>query len=134
MAEIPEFFIPGVQLGKEEEKYAEFAKRYECKVQDFNQRIYSIEYRHDGWDWTAAVGQTLSATIIHTEGKRGQRRTVQDCDNDPATVLAIFAGDPTFKVVTDRFQTRFADPLHVGIADCARVTYFSTRKSRAATA
>jgi hypothetical protein len=91
----PHFFVPNVaedHLQRAYETLAEACGQRPCPP---DQRIYSIVYMHDGVRWTATVGQQLHGTkTTITRGR--ERRTPQ---SDPATVLAIFPGNP-YRVVT----------------------------------
>ena len=128
MPEAPMFFLPGAKPGSEEETYANLAGVCRADVPDPDKRIYSIEYVHDGVDWTATVGETLQGVERRTVRRKGQRTETTTSHGDSATVRAIFAGIP-YTVVTDGDRTRWANPFLAG--EPRRVTYFSptTRKA-----
>jgi hypothetical protein len=101
MSEIPGFFLPGATPGKDEELYAAFAESVGHAVPEFDKRIYSINFRHNGEEWTATVGQTMSGNSLRTIGRGNHQREIKRSHSDPATVRAIFAGAPVFRVFTD---------------------------------
>ena len=126
MAGAPVFFLPGTTSDKEDALYAQFAKMCRSAVPSFDKRIYSITYMHDGVEWTATVGESLRGTGRKTVRRRGQKIEQTTSHSDPATVRAIFAGVP-YMVVTDGFQTRWANPFLAGKPQY--VTYFSPSKT-----
>lgn len=128
MREVPQFFVPGVTPGKEEERYADLAKLCGFPLPASNERIYSATFTHNGEVWIATVGEPLCGTkyqILRTrEGKR--ERTVSV--NDPAVVLAIFAGPPCMAVTDEGILrstgSKFANPFIIGESES--VTCFAT--------
>lgn len=118
----PTFFLPGAKPGSEEETYAELARVCRASVPEPDKRIYSIEYAHDGVEWTATVGETLQGVERRTVRRKGQRTERTTSHGDSATVRAIFTGIP-YMVVTDGYRTRWANPFLAG--EPRRVTYFS---------
>ena len=101
------FFVPpehpDFTQEKQEVAYAEFAAMCHKAVPEPAKRIYSITYTHDGKDWTATVGETLRGIHYKTVRSRGQKSERSIHVSDPATVLAIFPGDPFFVVTSYRF-------------------------------
>jgi len=113
--EVPPFFVPTALPEKQEEVYADFAQWCRRAVPPQGKRIYSITYYHDGDEWTATVGETLKGTRQRTSrlGSVSQARL-----RDPATVLAIFPGDPYLVVTDSRFSpgvvSRWGNPFMAG--------------------
>jgi hypothetical protein len=62
-------------------------------------RVYAIRFVHDGEEWTATVGESLTGTRTRKRTVRGHKRDVTEHLSDPAVVLAIYVGNP-YKVVT----------------------------------
>ncbi len=93
MPDAPDFFVPDVKPEDQERAYADLARRCNSNVPEPGRRVFSITYNHDGEEWTATVGKAL----------RGIKRARHL--SDPATVRAIFPGDPFF-VVTDEGDPR----------------------------
>ena len=129
MLQGPPFFVPGSKPGKDEELYAYLAASCNSGVPSHDARIFSIQFLHDGIEWRATVGETLTGTSRSTRRGRGQNIERTLSHGDSATVLAIFAGVP-YMVVTDGFRTRWANPFLAG--QPRSVVYFSTVKTRAA--
>jgi hypothetical protein len=94
------FFVPKADDETKETIYVDLAGLCRSPVLPANQRVYSITFIHDGEEWTATVGRTLSGTRTRKRQRRGQRIDVTVNLSDSATVLAIFSGSP-FQVVTD---------------------------------
>ena len=94
------FFVPAATAENQEQVYADFAQWCRCVVPEMGRRIFSITYSHDGVTWTATVGESLQGVKKVTSRSMGKKveRTVPV--SDPATVLAIFPGNP-FMVVTN---------------------------------
>ena len=129
MPEAPSFFVPGVNPEDQEEAYGDFATRCGRSLPPPEERIYSITFRHDGEEWVATVGKTLTGTgpAGFRKGKRlaGSREL-----SDPATVLAIFAGSP-FLVFTNKgpaagVKSAWENPFMAG--DLQSVAPFSTSR------
>lgn len=130
MADTPTFFVPDAKPGMEEELYAHYARACNADVPPPGKRIYSVGFRHNSIDWIATVGETLTGTGTRTTGRGRQKREYSTSHRDPATVQAIFAGNPTYMAVTDGKQTQWANPLLLGKP--SYILYFSTEKSGAA--
>ncbi len=94
------FFVPEVDAAETESLYAALAAFSRSQVPPANQRIYSIEFVHDGEEWTATVGKQLKGFKTRTRRRKGKKVEVPTGISDAATVLAIFAGSP-YLVVTD---------------------------------
>ena len=110
MPEAPVFFLPDSTPDSEEVGYARLAALCGSAVPSPDKRIYSITYSHDGIEWTATVGKSLSGTSRKIVRRRGQRVEQTKSHSDPATVRAIFAGVP-YMVVTDGVRTQWANPF-----------------------
>jgi hypothetical protein len=111
---LPSFFIPHATAENQEGVYTEFAKMCNREPRPLGERIYSIDFTHDGVECTATVGEQLRGTRTMTT--RGRERTTQL--SDPATILAIFPGDP-YLVVTDaaplgKVQSKWVNPFLAG--------------------
>lgn len=96
----PQFFVPAATLDNEESVYADFAKWCSRPVPERENRIYSITYIHDGEEWTATVGETLSGKTLANPRLRSKATFYPRLLSDPAIVLAIFPGVP-YMVVTN---------------------------------
>ncbi|MEO6323148.1 MAG: hypothetical protein ABIT01_09345 [Thermoanaerobaculia bacterium] len=123
MSSIPAFFVPDADDETREAAYAAHAERCGRPVQPLAQRIFSIAFTSNNEEWIATVGQPLSGVFRRVTTIAGKRfEQVQKLD-DPAVVLAIFAGDP-FRVVTDAFRVRSSwdNPFS---ASPSAITYFS---------
>jgi hypothetical protein len=96
MSEMPVFFVPKAEPETWEARYAELAGWCNLTPPAPDKRVYSIQFRHDGDEWTATVGRSLSGTRRQCKG----RQTEETGLADPAVVLAIFPGR-IWMVVTD---------------------------------
>lgn len=117
MAEAPAFFVPSAKPGKDEELYEAFAKMCRCPVPAPDQRIFSVNFHHDGDDWTATVGEPLRGTGFKTSRSGGKKVERSFPLSDPAIVLAIFPGEPHRVVTSAGFfgpPGRWANPFYVG--------------------
>jgi hypothetical protein len=94
---IPTFFIPGVELADQEAVYERFAKIVRQPLPGPNDRIYAIEFVHDGVFWTATVGERLKGYSLRRT-RTGEYRIPKE---DDATVLVIFSGIP-YQVFTNK--------------------------------
>lgn len=112
---------------QQEAAYAEFAAMCRHPLPEPGKRIYSITFTHDGEEWTATVGETLRGVRYKTVRSRGQKVEQRIPVSDPATVLAIFPGDPYFVVTSHRFwgnvRSAWENPFMAGRPQS--VTYFS---------
>jgi hypothetical protein len=124
MPESPAFFIPGVAPETEEAVYAQLAQICRSGVPDFDRRLYSITYVHDGVQWTTTVGKQLKGIGSKIIRRRGKRVEQTASHSDFATVLAIFPGVP-YTVFTDGFRTLWANPFYAG--EPRHATYFSPK-------
>jgi hypothetical protein len=96
-----QFFIPQIEPGDTAEKVlGEFAALCRRSVPPPDQRVCQIHWIHDGEEWVANVGERLRGTSTRTRQRRGRRVEITARLSDPATVLAIFSGDP-YLVVTN---------------------------------
>jgi hypothetical protein len=123
---MPKFFIPNLPAEAYEKLYAELAHLARTAVPEPAKRIFSIRFPHDGVDWTATVGQTLSGSKTKTMGRGTSKREVTQPTSDSAMVLAIFPGHP-FIVHTDsglshQSRSTWCNPFMAGIP--SSVTYF----------
>lgn len=100
MSDNPYFFVPGATSDNVKKVYADFSEWCGCPVPPQEERIYSITFVHDGEEWTATVGKTLSGKTLPNPRSRRKRTHHVRKLGDPATVLAIFAGVP-YSVVTN---------------------------------
>lgn len=123
----PTFFLPGATPDTQETIYAEMAQRAGRAVLPLGKRLYSITFRHDGEEWTATVGATLTGHTIARPNDRAQFRRVSQPVSDPASVVAIFPGHP-YVVVTNAYRnsgvrSKWANPFYAG--DVTAVVTFS---------
>lgn len=95
-----QIFVPNVEPESAEAAYQDLARFAACEPAPTGERIASISFRHDGNDWTATVGQSLSGLRVESKRRKGGRVQVKTRLSDAAVVLAIFAGRP-YIVVTD---------------------------------
>lgn len=91
---MPGFFIPFVDLEKQEEAYRQIAEFVGAAPRPADNRIYSMTWRHDGVVWTATVGETLRGIETVVTGNRQNRRERQVPRSTSDTVLAVFPGSP----------------------------------------
>jgi hypothetical protein len=115
----PVFFMPNLDLDKQEARYAEFAKRCDCPIPASDQRVFSISYTHDDIRWTATVGESLTGVSTRINRSRGQSIEQRHPHSDPAIVLAIFPDPICYKVVTDGGggRSQRANPFLAGKPD-----------------
>ncbi len=95
-----QFFVPHAEPESAEKIYADLARFARCVVPPAGRRIASIQFRHDGEDWTATVGAQLTGVRVETKRRKAGKVTVRTPLSDAAVVLAIFEGHP-YIVVTD---------------------------------
>lgn len=119
----PAFFVPGVAEDKAEEVFGALAKFAGRPVPPPDERIYRIEWDHDGERWIAEVGKQMHGERVRSIGRKKAGMKV----SDPATVQAIFASAP-WLVVTDarplgNVRSAWVNPLMAG--QPARVEYFA---------
>ena len=119
----PGFCVPGVTEDKAEEVFEALAKFAGRPVPPPEERVYRIEWIHDGERWTAEVGRQLHGERIAKVGRKKAGKWV----SDPAKVQAIFASMP-WLVVTDArplgtVRSAWVNPLMAG--QPAKVEYFS---------
>jgi hypothetical protein len=127
MSDAPAFFLPAATPENQEEMFAELAKWCDRAVPPLAGRIYSITYVHDVAEWTATVGNTLRGVRRRVTRSRGKKIERTELESDPATVLAIFPGEP-FMVVTNHgiggnVGSAWVNPFMAGRP--RSVTYFS---------
>lgn len=92
--------MPKASRDETERIYQELAEWCQRPIPNVDQRIYEIEWEHDGEEWTAIVGEKLRGQRVRVRRRRGRDVETRTPLSDSATVLAIFAGEPYF-VVTD---------------------------------
>lgn len=100
MSNTPAFFVPNIPQERQEEAYADAAGLCGMIPLQLGERIYSINFLHDGVQWTATVGENLRGVrhkITRSRGKTVEHRIPV---SDSAMVIAIFPGIP-YKVVTN---------------------------------
>jgi hypothetical protein len=110
----PSFFVHGVPRGEYEASYSGIAQACSRTPLPAHERIFSIEFPHDGVDWTATVGRQLHGIkIIY---KRG--REFRAPRSDPAIVLAIFSPEPYIVVTSGKpfgaDRSAWANPFMAG--------------------
>lgn len=112
---MPKFFVPFIEPEKQEDAYRLFAEMCGTWPRPFNERTYSIVWRHDGVIWTATVGETLRGieTISTGKGRNRLEREVPRSSDD--TVLAIFSGHPGL-IAHDNKSKRWNLPILTGEA------------------
>lgn len=124
---MPFFFVPRVDPADFETTLAEMADLCGVTAPDPDKRVQSITFKHNGESWTAEVGQTLRGERTDRRRRGGKLVDVTSRLSDPATVLAIFPGDPTM-VVTDarpitELVSAWENPFMVGwhaVSACKR--------------
>lgn len=122
----PAFFVPNVPEDKAEDAFAELARFAGCSVPPPDERVWRIEWVHDGERWTAEVGKQMHGEKLPNPRKKNQR-TWPERVSDPATVRAIFPGVPFF-VFTDKVpfgtaRSKWENPFMAGRP--TRVEYFT---------
>jgi hypothetical protein len=89
-------------------------------VLPLHERIYAVEWVHNGIEWTGTVGKHLTG-IRRIKASRGKRARIEQAA-DGAMVLAIFPG---FRAITDgAYGTQWSNPFFVGIPQI--ITLFGT--------
>jgi hypothetical protein len=131
MADAPAFFVPASTPENQEEHYAGLAKMAGRSVPPaVGSRIYSIRYKHNGEEWTATVGETLSGKrYVRPRGPRSSTEVPQvEQLSDPATVLAIFDGSPHVVITDHRIahaHSSWENPFYIGRPSTLAVVRFS---------
>jgi hypothetical protein len=120
--------MPGFDDDKAEEAFTALAKFAGTPVPRPEDRVYRIEFVHDGERWTAEVGKELHGEELPNPRSKKQRTWTPKV-SDPAVVQAIFPGVPFF-VVTDRrpigkARSKWENPFMAGRP--SRVDYFASR-------
>jgi hypothetical protein len=93
------FFVPGVPAEETGQQYAVLAEQCGVPVPPPGERIQSITFHHHQVDWVATVGELLQGSDTEPD-RHGRMKDFPATASDPATVRAIFAGDP-YMVMTD---------------------------------
>src|SRR5690606_12022733 len=102
MIDAPHFFLPASTPETIERDFASLARIAQRPVPELSERIYSIKYRHNGEEWCATVGSTLSGYRARTIKSGGRTIEQRQPLSDPAVVLAIFPGAPYIVVTNHR--------------------------------
>jgi hypothetical protein len=97
-----QFFVPNAHSEEAESVYEGFARWCGVEIPPPERRVASIEFTHDGARLTAAVGDQLRGSRTRRRRRKAGTVYVTTPLSDPATVLAIFAGDPYFVVTNAR--------------------------------
>ncbi len=124
--EVPSFFVPAATAGDAESVYVGLAQRCNVAPPALRDRIYSVGFQHNGEQWTATVGKSL--TGAHYTVRKGSGHETKRTLSDPAVVVAIFPGSP-YQVMTNHgivesVGSRWANPFYVG--DPHSIVYFAT--------
>lgn len=128
MPEAPQFFVPAATPDNQESVYASFAKWCGRAVPSLERRVYSITFVHNGDEWTATVGESLSGRRFRTVRSRGVKLEREQPVSDSAIVLAIFPGVPYMVVTNHRIGGRdvgsaWENPFFAG--EPTSVSFFS---------
>jgi hypothetical protein len=100
-----------------EDAFSRLAALCQRPVPPVNDRVRRIRFVHDGEEWIASVGERLRGEKVRTKRDKRGRRETRSPISDPATVLAIFPGDP-YLVVTDKGAgsgSHWTNPFMAGI-------------------
>jgi hypothetical protein len=121
------FFVPGVPAEETEQQYAVLAEQCGVPVPPPGERIQSITFHHDQVDWVATVGELLQGSDTEPD-RHGRMKAFPATASDPATVRAIFSGDP-YTVMTDAkpagtAESAWKNPFAAGRHSIRNVTYF----------
>ena len=103
MIQSPPFFVPKVSKDQFESHYQAMATHVGCPAPELSERVYAIEFKHNGQEWTATVGEPMRGFHRRTIRSGGASVERKDSIPDSALVLAIFPGNP-YIVVTDGGQ------------------------------
>ena len=127
MAEPRPFFVPIGERENQEATYATLAQFAQQAVPSFKRRVYALVWMYDGVEWTATVGESLRGVERRKGTSKGKKVIRERFRSDPATVLAIFEGQPFFVVTNLGFNggppgSGWANPLMAGFVKS--VTYF----------
>jgi hypothetical protein len=121
-----QFFIPGTGNERDPEVlYSTLAAAAGCEPLPRNQRIYSIEFTHDGIDYLARVGERRHGTEWHKTrlGRPDDRRRPRRLPDSGGIVQAIFAGTPyVLWEVPGDWPSDWENPSLIGTP--RSVTYF----------
>jgi hypothetical protein len=122
MSDTPQFFLPKIDPEKQEQAYAEIARFAGARTAPDGERVYSIEFVHNGVEWTATVGERMTG-IEHVRKKsRGKMAEFTRHHSDRATIMAIFPGHP-YVVIHDAAAMVWTNPFMAGVP--RRVTRFA---------
>ena len=119
-----DFFIPNTPSENAEVLFVQWAGWCRVAVPPPDERVYEIEWTHDGDNWIATIGRQLRGRRIRRRRRKQGTVDVTQPLSDPATVLAIFPGDPYF-VVTDArpvgsVVSEWANPFMAGRPSAVR--------------
>lgn len=116
------FFVPTERPSSPKEQeglYQALAEFCGLEPPSPEHRVLRVTWVHDGEEWIAEVGQALRGRRTNRKRRAGRRVDVTVPLSDPAQVLAIFPGDPTW-VVTNAppvgsSRSRWANPFLAGV-------------------
>lgn len=126
----PQFFLPPPFHNRSEDNYLKFARWCNCSIPTDDRRVFSITFKHNGVEWTATVGEQLHGTRRHPVKSKAFIPPPDRLEplNDPATVLAIFEGNPFFVVTNKGYdpdvRSLWENPFMAGQPES--VHYFAT--------
>jgi hypothetical protein len=115
----PKFFVPMVDADKQEEAYASMAEWCRSPVLPLGERIYSITFMHDGVEWTATVGKSMTGAQRMTKRVRGETVERTRHHTDRAVIMAIFPGYP-YLVCHDNSGSHWVNPFMAGTPKSVR--------------
>ncbi|MEU2348786.1 hypothetical protein [Modestobacter sp. NPDC049651] len=123
------FFLPRAADDEQAERlYEALAEFAGCEPAPPAERVQSIAFRQDGWEWTAAVGEEVRGERTTRTLRRGEVLEHTETSTATCRVLAVYPGTP-FVVVTDAqpitgTASEWANPF---TAEPERVTRFAPR-------
>ena len=124
------FFVPFTNSASEAESaYVQLAAICHTDPPVPNQRIHSINFKHNGEAWVATVGERLKGSKVHVSKTKGVRNEHEVSLSDPAIVVAIFPGNPYFvatAVKQGAGRSAWENPFMAG--NPSRVIYFSVNQ------
>jgi hypothetical protein len=121
-----DFFLPIAETSDQAEGiYTQLAALCRIPVPPADQRIHEIRWTHDGDDWVATVGKPLSGQRVRLRKRKQGRVEITERLADPATVLAIFPGNPYLVVTNARpvggATSSWENPFMAGIPSSVRL-------------
>ena len=123
---MPAFFLPRASDDEQADRlYDALAEFAGCQPAPMGERVQSIAFAQDGFDWVAEVGEEVRGVRTTQQLRRGELIERTETSSSGCRVLAVYPGAP-FTVVTDAspitgVASEWANPF---TAQPERVTLF----------